>query len=582
MTNLGRTPLQIVEIDVDQCTLTYGVAPCTASGSAGEECFNTFFTCQDQANFDKGTLTLQFSKNQRTGIFGSIVFPALQSVSTNPTRITLGKSDDTLGSLGKRARVTVNLKDFRWTDQKTDPYVSTRTYDPATQGTFFGKLRARFPYYYGRALRVRNGYVGDAISAMPTRHYIITEWVGPDSSGNVQITAQDPLKLADDEFAQCPRPSTGRLAEDISDSFTGDVDFSATGAGAAYATSGKIAIGSEIMSFTRSGDTLTIVQRGTDGTDASSHSAGDTVQECYSVTSATVADVVEDLLGTFADIDASFLPKTDWETELDIWLSSLRLTRTIAKPTPVRKLLGEIADFGIVFWWDEVDQEIKLKANRPPGYDETFTELTDASAILEMTARREDLDDQRLSRVLVWHGYISATDNMDDGDNYKRLPIQIDTDAEGPNEYDQIRELQIFLPWLGESGDDAIAATVGFRMLDRYRDTPQRLTFHVDVKDRDNTEVAALVKVTSNTLQDVFGASLATEMQVTSVEETDPGHMLRVVAETYQFSGRYGFITENTRGDYDAATDDEKTKGTYIVDETTLLFPDGTGPYLIF
>jgi len=582
MSNLARQPLQIVEIDVDQCALTYGVGACTASGGSGSECFNMFKHCQDTVNFDKGTLTLKFSKNQATGIKGAVIFPALQSVSTNATRIALGKSDETLGSLGKRARVTVKFKDFRWSDRITDPYVDNRSYDPMTQGTFFGKLRARFPYYYGRSLRVRNGYVGDDIASMHTRHYIITEWTGPDSSGNVSITAQDPLKLADSDLSQCPAPSSGRLLEGISVGFTGDVDFSAAGAGADYAASGKIAIGSEIMTFTRSGDTLTIVDRAQDGTSAASHSAGDTVQECYTVTRAAVYDVVEDLLQNYAGVDAAYLPTAEWKTEIDTWLSSLRLTRTISKPTALVTLLGQIADFGIVFWWDEIGQKIRIKANRPAGHDESFTALTDASNILEKSAKVENLDGQRLSRVWVWHGYISASSSMTDGDNYKRLPLQVDASAEGENEYDQTRELQIFLPWLGPNGDDAIASTVGFRMLDRYRDTPRRVTFYVDVKDRDDTEVAALVAVQSDTLQDAFGASAPVEMQVTEVTETVPGHILQIVSESYQFSGRYGFITENARGIYDDATDTQKVKGTYIVDEATLLFPDGTGPYLIF
>ena len=56
----GRKPITIVEIDVDFCALTYGTAPCTAALSAAtpRKCFNTFKTCQDQANFDQGTLTL--------------------------------------------------------------------------------------------------------------------------------------------------------------------------------------------------------------------------------------------------------------------------------------------------------------------------------------------------------------------------------------------------------------------------------------------------------------------------------------------------------------------------------------------
>jgi hypothetical protein len=48
---------------------------------------------------------LTFSENIQTGIKGQIVFPALQGVSTNPTRIALGKTDDRLGSQIGRAHV---------------------------------------------------------------------------------------------------------------------------------------------------------------------------------------------------------------------------------------------------------------------------------------------------------------------------------------------------------------------------------------------------------------------------------------------------------------------------------------------
>lgn len=47
----GREPVQIVEIRQPVCKNTYGVAPCTASGAVGSECYNTNGTCQDLANF---------------------------------------------------------------------------------------------------------------------------------------------------------------------------------------------------------------------------------------------------------------------------------------------------------------------------------------------------------------------------------------------------------------------------------------------------------------------------------------------------------------------------------------------------
>ena len=59
---LGRKPLLICEIDLDQCALVYGQSPCTASGPAGSECYNTRKTCQDTPNYDgSGVQTLRFS-----------------------------------------------------------------------------------------------------------------------------------------------------------------------------------------------------------------------------------------------------------------------------------------------------------------------------------------------------------------------------------------------------------------------------------------------------------------------------------------------------------------------------------------
>ena len=46
-------------------------------------------------------------------------------------------------------------------------------------------------------------------------------------------------------------------------------------------------------------------------------------------------------------------------------------------------------------------------------------------------------------------------------------------------------------------------------------------------------------------------------------------------------SGRFGYITPDTYPVYGSATAAEKAAGSWIVDEGTLLFPDGTGPYRI-
>src|SRR5210317_1987336 len=119
MTTLDRRPIQIVEIDIDYCTRTYGSAPCTAALAAGSprKCFNTYFTCQDTANFTTSTKTLRFSQNINGIPQSTLVYPALAGpVRTAGAKINLGGVGDKIGSLGKRARVEVMLQDFTDSD----------------------------------------------------------------------------------------------------------------------------------------------------------------------------------------------------------------------------------------------------------------------------------------------------------------------------------------------------------------------------------------------------------------------------------------------------------------------------------
>ena len=44
---MGRQPFQYVEIDLDYCANTAGVAPCTALQTGDAKCFNTYATCND-------------------------------------------------------------------------------------------------------------------------------------------------------------------------------------------------------------------------------------------------------------------------------------------------------------------------------------------------------------------------------------------------------------------------------------------------------------------------------------------------------------------------------------------------------
>ena len=589
-----RESLQIVELDIERCSLTYGVGDCTAVlGTTGvRKCFNCYYGCQDKENFATSTETLRFARNQGGINRQDRVYPALQSVSTNPIAINLGGVSDRTSGLGKRARVRVSLKDFADSDLWFDRYQAERVdgtaqtdeggYNPLERGTFFGKLRQRFPYYVGRKLRVKEGYVGDDIATMRTRNYVVTDWSGPDAAGNVTITASDVLDLADEKKAQAPKPSAGRIDQDLAETGLPTFDLLPATVGDEYPATGTAMIGKEIVTFTRSGDAVTITARAQGGSEASNHDADDAFQLCYVANGDNIATVASDLLVNYADIDASYIDLAEWATEVQRWLLNYNMSTIITKPTGVADLLSELAQFGVMWWWDDQAEQIRMRANRPLDFDETAADLTDSATLIEDRIGVQDLAAERVSRVMMYHGVIDYSGDTDKGDNFKRVSVAIDDAAESEFEYNQTQTREIYTRWLGLTGDDAVAAPATSRILNRYRDTPRKISFEYDVKNESEVAVASPVTVRTRFLQDDTGQSLPVQMQITSIEETIPGHRLKAMAQSYQFAARYGFITENSRPDYGASTDEQKRKGTYIVDEATLEFSDGSGPYLMF
>lgn len=591
---LKRKIIQIVEMDIKRCSLTYGSAPCAAVlGTTGvRKCFNTFKTCQDTANFASETETLRFGLNVNGLPTRDRIYPGLaQPVSTNPAKINLGGVSGRSTGLGKRARVTIVLQDFQDSDIWFDRYQAQRIsglaqvdeggYNPRFRGEFLAKLRQRFPYYDGIPTRTLVGFEGEPLSSMAVKHYVVSEWAGPDAAGRVSIVAKDVLDLADNKKALAPAPSSGSIGADIDASSLAVFDLSPAGAGSGYSASGRASMGSEAVDYTRSGDTVTLTARGVAGTEAASHSTGDLFQQAYTVTGGNIADVANDLFVNYAGIDPATIPLAAWQAEASRWLAGFDLTTTIMSPTGINKLISELSQLGVVFWWDDVADLIQMRANRPVDLGETTPSFTDDNSFIEKTVGITDLYNERLTRVILWHGQIDASGSDKKGSNFKRAAVSPDLSAESDNEYGQTQVYEIFSRWLGD-GNDSVANPVSLRTLNRYRDTPRQISFSCDAKDADDLSLARPVTVTSRVNQDATGRSDPTQMQITSIEEVIPGSTLKVTAKSHYLSGRYGYVTENSRPDYAASTAEEKAKGTYIVDGTTMVFSDGTGPYVMF
>jgi hypothetical protein len=162
----GKRPWQWVEVAVDRCTLTYGESPCVAAinDTGSVKCLNSFVTCQDTDNFTPADFFFRFCEPvadmPRKFTFAddglASFLPLLRSVSHAPGMPDPGET------MGLRARLTVTLDDAPHHDRGVDKYVDERTFNPLDYGTFWRKMKARWPHYIGRTLRWYQGYLVDA------------------------------------------------------------------------------------------------------------------------------------------------------------------------------------------------------------------------------------------------------------------------------------------------------------------------------------------------------------------------------------------------------------------------------------
>lgn len=584
-----RQPVQIVEIDIDYCSLTYSVGACTAVlGTTGvRKCYNTFQTCQATAAFDKVPLTLRFANTRSNFPKGQTYFPVLESVSAFSSSVNIAGSNPKLGDLGKRAKVTAQLVDFPYHDRYTDKYQAERVsgtaqtdeagYDPMDRGTFFTKLKARFPFYAGRPMRVIDGFISNGqLVDTQTRHFIVTDLKGPDSSGRVTVEGKDILTLADKKSSLAPKPSRGVLDRDLDEVAT-TFTLLPAGVGSGYPASGFAVIGSEIVSFTRSGDNITLTGRAVKGSEVSSHNIDDSFQIAIDYEDQFLDDVLYDLFVNYAGINPAFIDTTAWETEVRRWGPTKKIFTTITEPTGVADLVGELAVIGVSIWWDDVNQKIGLRLTKPPSPFETITELNDDAHIKAIS--QEDRDEDRLTQIHFYSVQADPTQDVKDKSNYDRIRATIDVVAEQANSYNDTRVREVFFRWFN-TGNDTQARLSSLRLLQRLRNAPKSYTILLDAKDRD-IGLTDVIRVTSRVITDDTGKPEPALLQVTQRVEKRSGHEVEISAQSYLYDDKYGWIMENTANVYGSATPTEKATGAYIVDGTTLTFPDGAAPYLI-
>jgi hypothetical protein len=554
-------PVTIVEIDRDVCSLVFSVSPCPAVGTP---CYNTWQTCGARGAYVSTTQTIRFAKPRADLPLSFNAIPSVISTSASPTELNVGDVDASSGPLGKRAQATITLQDHPTSDIQIDPYVSQRSLDPWTHGTFWTKLIARWPTPKGRRIRILDGYIGQDLGDMVTREYLIDSIDGPNSAGVVNIRAVDPLRILDDKTSQAPILSRGELSAAITNSQT---SITVTGAVLAdYPATGTLRIKGELMTYTgrtESGGIITFtgITRATDGTTAAAHEIESRVQTCIRYTDVNAWEVAKSIIEVFAPAAYAYIDQDEWETEADQWLDGFIVSAVISEPTGLNKLLAELCrDAQFFIWWDERQQKILLRAVRPPT--ETPQLFTEDANIIAGSQSLVQKPDERISQIWYYYQPRDLSKSITDEENYRKVRIRIDADSESIREYGEVAVKKIFSRWVRT---DAIVVAITTRLLARYSVNPYYLTISVDAKDR-GTWTADVVDVSTRLLTNTDGLPFTTRYQIISAQETSPGSVVKYVLQNYNFSARYGYWMAADAPIYSLATDEQKELGGWWAD----------------
>jgi len=509
----GRERIQIVEIELNYCNNTLGIAPCTASSTGDAKCFNTLETTQDLPNYVDTTKIYSFCTQRSPHPIGlNGVIPSIIDINITPSKI------DIKGGLGARASGSAVFRDHPHSDIDIDKYVGERTWIAFERGTFWTKLRARNPNYQFKDLRVLTGFLVDGeflAENFQTQHFVIDRINV--SNGQATVTFKDPLTLAMSKKAQAPAPSTGLLSVGIT---AGAVSATLIPAGVGnleYDTSGFLLIKSEVMSFTRVADALTIV-RGLKGTTAIAHSANDTVQQCLEYSGATRGQldfIINDLLTNFANISTSFIPLSAWDAEVDTFLSGL-LDGIIVKPMDVWKILIELSEaMPHRLWWEERLQEIQLTALKAPPASADVLDM-DSGLVEELTSV-VDRPEMRISTVFVSFGQINATKRLNEIDNWEQTYVRIDTDSIAKFGSSEVKTINS--RWI-TSANKALALQLAALIGRRFSDIPRQIGFSLDAKDSD-VWLGQIKSINYRDIVDATGIPIDTMFEITSARDAE-------------------------------------------------------------
>jgi len=564
--NFLKQPLTMVRLRQPSCSRVFGTAPCLATG---EKCWNTDITCKFRTALSlTNEVVFDFVLNERHAWIDTpgayqpaLAIPALASPPrTAPTELNVADGDRDASPLGLRAVVNLAFVDFPYNDLLTDPYLSSRSYDPMALGTFWGKWLRRNPFHIGYQVEVYEGYLGDALAAMIKRVYFIERI--DRTNDQVGITAKDPLSRITDSDVSWPPLSPGELATDIT---AGATSFQIAGASLSdySAAPGYLRIGSELIGYTSIAGTTNLTvsgcSRGVLNTVADVHKQRDRVQRVIAYENARCDDILYDIHLNGAGIPSAYLPLATWAAEVNEWRPEFIFTCYLTEPTKVKDLVPEVLTSALLHeWWDERTQIIRLEAQRPVAAP---ISLTDDSHILKGSYRVTEYPERRASQVEVYFAPRSWITGLSDSTNFARAKRYIDVNRQ--IQYGGLPVLKtIFSRWVQT---DAIAITLAATYSGRFRDVRREVQF--DLADP-LVWTGDQVNITHRTTVDFTGLAEKGLWLITRAESVDPAVRWSYTAEDNDMVGVLWEWVDDTIPDWATASPTQKaTIGYWLTDD---------------
>lgn len=421
---------------------------------------------------------------------GQNCYSCIKTFDRSPTRI------DPEGGIGLRSEVVITVQDFPWL---------------TGAGTYFGRLLANNPVFYGRTIRIYNGFYSEGEvfdwANFQERQLFLRDIQGPDSKGNYKIVASDIMTQFVESLV--PKKSNGEIEFSWTSSNTGlreisDNDgFSASG--------GYAIIEDEIIQYSgiSGDDIINVSTRGVTTTEAVAHDSGTPIRTIYHY-SGNVADCIRDLINNFTDINySSYITDADWDTERDTYLSGENVEVWVTEPTPVNELIDELAkETYCNIFYNEQSNKIEIKAIGP-----TLTSSVswnDDANILDTSIKIKRPQKEIYSQCWV---YFNSLDKVNGGSkpaDFGDIYILVDATIEASLGTDRIK--RIYSNYIPANGI-ATASKVASRFIGQHSN-PLDITFEVDTKDQLDVEVGDAVNLTTTAIQDVNGAASSIKIRV--------------------------------------------------------------------